>query len=107
MVLHEKKMTNENRGFIFTEIDLNEYTYNKVEESRIAYNPPVSTSSFASYAMYLIFFGFIFMSLFTINIISPKQSERSLLKQIIFSIISSFLYGFGFIFLIMECGVYL
>ena len=30
MVLHEKKMTNENRGFIFTEIDLNEYTYNKV-----------------------------------------------------------------------------
>ena len=46
-----------------------------LEAETIAYNPPVLPSQFGSYAFYLLIFGFVFMSLFLVNIMNPNSKE--------------------------------
>ena len=78
-----------------------------LEAERVAYSPPISPSNFGSYALYFLVVGFIFMSFFIVNILNPNPKEQSLLRQLVYAIISSVLIGNGLIFAIMECGVYL
>ena len=77
------------------------------QANRVPFYPPVEPKQFVDYAFWLIALGFWFMALFVVDLLNPKKQDQSLLKQLVFSAISSAFLGIGIMFVIMECGVYI
>ena len=71
------------------------------------YYPPVDPNKFGTFSFNLLVTGFIAMSFFVILMQNPKKSERSLIKELFFALISSAFAGVGLMFAIMEFGVFL
>ena len=76
-------------------------------DMRVPYNPPFNPAQFGQYAGYLLIVSFVLMSLFLINIVSSNKEERSLSKQITYAVLSSAFASFGFIFMILNGGLYI
>jgi hypothetical protein len=85
--------------------DLNAIKSNS--DMRVPFNPPFNPSQFGQYAGYLLIVSFVLMSLFLINMVSPNKEERSLTKQLMYAALSSAFASFGFIFVILNGGLYI
>ena len=68
-------------------------------------NGPFEAESFQTYFITLMSIGLLFTAwFFTLQF--QKQSEKSLIKEIIVSAIAASFTGFGFLFLLLWAGIY-